>query len=112
MPIISDLEVTGADYDSGLQQITVSGVAFAESQYDGKIEVSADGSTWVEPDTYDSWGDSEITATFTAALDAGTYQVRVTNGDNELSAVLMSAFVIAGGYHRTPQMAIGIYVGL
>jgi hypothetical protein len=116
MPLFSDLEVLAADYVVATKVLTVTGIAFSENQYAvGKLEVSLNGSDWTEVDSYTSWADSEIVGEFTAALAAGTYQVRVTNGDNEESAPLTSAFVVAasaGGFTRMPQMAIGAYVGL
>lgn len=95
MPILSDLEVTSASYADETGVLTVSGIAFSENQYSGKAQASIDGVTWTDADAYTSWADSQIVCTFDPVLDSGTYKLRVINGDNETSAALDDAFVVA-----------------
>jgi hypothetical protein len=96
MGILSDLSVTSATYSSATKILNVVGIAFAENQYSGIVEVSTNGSTWKTPITYQLWSDSLIICSFAPSLSAGTYRIRVTNGDNEVSAILLSAFTSLG----------------
>ena len=98
MPVVLTPVVSSAVYTVSNLQIAITGEAFAENQYTGvsKIEVSKDGSTWIEVTTYNSWADTALLGTFASALSGGTYTTRVTNSDGEI-ATLASSFTVSGG---------------
>ena len=105
VPITSDLSLTSVAYDANLLTLTWVCVAGAENQYapTGKLELD-DGGGMAEPaGTYTAWTDTGGVLTLLAALAAGTYAARLTNGDGEVSNTLPGEIVVAaarGGAHR------------
>lgn len=97
-------------YDSTIPNITVTGGPFAENQYDGKIEykLSAD-LLWTEVDGYTSWADGTVVGSLLAELAAGTYDVRVTSGDNIVSAASSGAIIVAN-VANTKSIHLGIAI--
>ncbi len=97
MPVIFGMTLLTAAYNAGTNALSVTGKAFADTVYPGisKLEVSSDGALWQATDTIDTWGDEAAAGTFAAPLGAGTYSVRVTSSDGELSNALSDVFTVA-----------------
>lgn len=108
MPLIFGTTVSSASYLSN--QITANGEAFADTVYAGisNIEVSLTGlSAWTAVDTIDSWSDTQVIGSFLSSLLPGTYDVRVTSSDGEVSNTLVGGFVISGnGGHLFGDLAL------
>ena len=93
---------------------TFAGDHFAENQFDvGKVWVSIDGGTTkIYPDTYDSWGYDEITATFPELL-AGDYAAGVVSGSDDPSETLANAFTVAStgsSFIRRQSLMVGLAI--
>ena len=83
--VVSDVNA-GVSYSVSTGVMTVTGIAFAENQYGGKVQASKDTfATITEPTSYESWADTLILCTFSPTLASGNYLVRIYNGDYELS---------------------------
>lgn len=99
MPVIFGTSISAATYDEALKRVTVTGEAFADTQYAGvsNIEVSLTGAnSWSSVNSIVSWGDTQAVGSFNSSLAAGTYDVRITSSDGE-QATIVGAFVASGG---------------
>jgi len=97
MPIQSDLLLTSVVYDPALLTLTWVCVAGAETQGDTGMLMLDDGGGMAQPTgTYTAWTDTGGVLTLLAALAAGTYAARLTNGDGEESNTLAGEIVVSG----------------
>jgi len=97
MPVQFGTLVVSASYDKDTRVLTVVGEAFGINQYAGisNIEVSPSGAgVWAAVSTIVSWADELVVGLFATDLAVGTYDVRVTSSDGEISPISTGAFVV------------------
>jgi len=109
MPIVFGTEILSATYDASTDKLTVTGKAFGLNEYPvSDIEVSLTGAgAWSSVDTIDSWSDDEVIGSFSSALSGGTYDVRVTSSDGEVSPVSTGAFTISSSEFKDSLKDVG-----
>ena len=88
--------LTSGSYDSGTFTITAGGTNFYIHKGSGALYYRKDSGSWVEVDAYLSWNNEQIKGLLVAALDYGSYDLRMVRDDAEES-VLIGAFSVLPG---------------
>ena len=100
MPVISDLKLISGNYTPATTRISFSGTALAETAGDtGTLRSRLHGAGSWSTATIVTWADS-VAVGLVSALDNGSYDLQIINGDGETSNALMNAFSVpatAGG---------------